>query len=347
MSKIILVSDTHFGVRKNSEVFLESQIKFIDEQFIPYLIENNIKCVCWLGDIFDNRSNINIKIMNAVIDIFKKLKEFNIFLLTGNHDTFFNDSININSIKIFSEFPNVKIIEDITQIVLDGVKITMVPWIVDNCKFIKEFKTFDTDICLGHFNINGFNFNKFKLSEDGVSQNVFHDCKKVFSGHFHIRNTKTYNNTEIIYIGSPYQLTRNDADECRGFTVLDLHDLSYEFIDNTKSLKYIKLQYPQTFDKSMIENNIVDVHIDYDDSYNEVEIDKYIKLIENFNPAISPSIVINNNNEVDGSVDLTVYNVGSISNLISEYVESLDISNKDEINQILFDLYDNVKSNVI
>jgi len=347
MRKIVLLSDTHFGARKNADVFLESQMRFMYDQFIPYLIDNDIKNVFWLGDIFDNRSSTNIKIMNAVIDLFKKLKQFNITLLTGNHDSFFNDSINVNSIKIFSEFSNVTLIENITQTVLDDVKITMVPWIVDNSKFVEEFKTLDTDICLGHFNINGFNFNKFKLSEDGVSEKIFDKCKKVFSGHFHIRNVKTYNNTEIIYIGSPYQLTRNDVDECRGFTVLDLKDLSYEFIDNNVSLKYIKLQYHQSFTKSTIENNIIDVHINYDDSYNENEINKYVKLIESFNPAISPSIVVNNNTEIDSSLDLTDYNIGSISNLISEYVDSLDISNKQEINEILFDLYNNVKSNVV
>ena len=58
--------------------------------------------------------------------------------------------------------------------------------------------------------------------------------KKIFSGHFHTRSKKDINGTDIIYVGSPYQLTRADFNEERGSLTLDLDTLEYTYINNTK-----------------------------------------------------------------------------------------------------------------
>lgn len=342
--KIALLSDTHFGVHKNSEIFLKSQFSFIVDQFIPYLRSNNIKDIAILGDIFDNRSSVNIKVMNVVHDIFENyLKDFSIRVIVGNHDTYYTSSIEINSLKFLNNFPNVTLVERVTEIDLDGRKTVLVPWIIDNVEFIREFSKNSYDICLGHFNIYGFSFNKFKVSDDGIRDKLFDNCQKVFTGHFHIRNTRKYANSEIVYIGSPYQLSRADIDENRGFTILDTSTLEYLFVDNTHSLKYIKLKYPEAFSENTIKNNIIDVHIDYDNSYNENDIDKYVKIIEELHPVMPPNIFVDNNSEVNGSIDLNNYNIGSVMNLVREYVDSLDIGNKEEIYGILVELYNETK----
>ncbi len=345
--KIALISDTHFGVRKNSEIFLESHLRFFKEQFIPYLENNDIKNVFFLGDICDNRSSMNIKIMNAVYDLFQNtLKDFKVNVLIGNHDTYFNSSIEINSLKFLDNLPNVNIIEKITTIEIDNKKIVMVPWIVNYDEFIKEFKNIKCDLCFGHFDIQGFNFNKFKTSEGGISANIFGKCGKVFTGHFHIRNSRIYQNNEIIYIGSPFQLNRNDIDERRGFTIVDTETNKYQFIDNNVSLKYISVKYPQSFENIQIKNNIVDVHIDYDDSYNENEIQKYLKKIEELNPICTPNIIIDNT-VIDGEIDLNEYDISSVTELMKEYVDILEIKNKNEIYENLLNLYNEIKSDIL
>ena len=342
--RVCLLSDTHFGVRKNSEIFLNSQIRFITEQFVPYLENNDIENIFWLGDVWDNRSSINIKVMNAVYDLFENyLKKFNIYVLVGNHDCYFNSTVEVNSLKFLNKFSNVQLIEKMTKINLNGKEIVMVPWIIDNIEFIRDFRKMPCDVCFGHFNIEGFHFNKYKKSEDGFQCKIFGNCKKVFTGHFHIRNSQKIDNTEIIYIGSPYQLTRNDIDESRGFTILNLENLNYEYVDNITSLKYIKLKYPEKFIKNKIKNNIIDVHVEYDESYNEEKINRYLNKIEQCEPAIPPNIFLENNSELNGEIDLTNYNIGSMLDLMREYVNSLDIKNKEEIYQILIELYNDVK----
>jgi DNA repair exonuclease SbcCD nuclease subunit len=348
MTRVALISDTHLGVKKNSEIFLKSQIKFITDQFIPKLKQENIKDIFWLGDLFDNRNNTNTKILNAVFDLFENhLKDFNVNLLVGNHDCYYNSSIEVNSLKIFKKFENVRVIEQMTHMKIDDKNVILVPWIVDSQDFIREFQKYPCDVCLGHFDITGFQYNKYRKSEDGIQKKLFGRCKKVFSGHFHIRNKQKYEGCDIMYIGSPYQLNRNDMDEERGFAILNFEDLSYENINNEISMKFIKLKFPEKFSKKRITGNIIDVHIDYDDSYNEEKVERYIKRIEEYGPAISPNIFVDNNFGLNGELNPDDCNIGSITELMSEYINSLEIDNKDQIYEILIELYNESKGDMI
>jgi len=342
---IALLSDLHFGVRKNSEVYFESQKKFIINQFIPYLKERNINKIFFLGDMFDNRSSINTKIHNEVFNLFDEyFKEFEIVILVGNHDCYFNSSVEINSIKFLGKFKNIRIVENPEIIEHNDKKILLVPWVINFSSFITYISNKNFDVSFGHYNIKGFHYNKYKTSEDGLDGFLFgNKCKKVFSGHFHIRSKQTFKDCDIIYIGSPYQLTRSDIDEERGFTILNTDDLSYEYIDNKNSLKFIKLEYPKIFNRNLIEGNIIDVHVKYDKNYSEEKIDNYIKQITEFDPAFPPQIVIETDEMLDSSFDITKLNFSSIPDLMMEYINTIDIKNREDVFNILLDLYSATK----
>jgi len=64
--KIALISDIHFGVRKGSSEFLDSQMRFFRNQMIPSLIKREVKHIYFLGDVMDNRNHINVKILSEV-----------------------------------------------------------------------------------------------------------------------------------------------------------------------------------------------------------------------------------------------------------------------------------------
>lgn len=344
--EVALFTDTHFGVKKNSDKFIIRQMNFFDAVFIPYLMKKKIDTLFFLGDLFDNRNSINIRIKNAVIDLFNKLKNFKIYMIVGNHDCYFNTTTEINSLKMFEQFSNITVIKEITTIDINGTKIVMVPWIVDSDNFIKEFSSITGDLCFGHFNILGANMNKVKRSEDGLSKTIFDDkFKKVFSGHFHIRSKQKKGKSEIVYLGSPFQLNRGDANERRGFVSLNIKTTDYEYIDNDISVKYISLKFPQKFTRSMIKGNVVDIHIDYDD-YNEQLIEKYINKIESFEPILSPKTFIDNKKETNLDVDISDCNIGSITDLMKEYVDASNIGNKDEIYNKLVELYDKSRGDI-
>jgi len=341
---VCLCSDFHFGVKKNSEIYFRNQKNFIVNQFVPYLKENKIKRIFILGDVFDNRSSINTKIQNEVFNIFNDyFKDFEIFILVGNHDCYFNSTINVNSIKFLGKFENITIVEENMIIENNGKKILLTPWIVNFSDFIDYISDKEFDVSFGHYNVKGFHYNKYKTSEDGLDGSLFgNKCKKVFSGHFHIRSKQTFKDCEIIYIGSPYQITRNDRDEERGFVILNTDDLTYEHIDNTISMKFIKLQFPQKFTRQLINGNIIDVHVKYDKNYSEEKVDKYIKRIIEYQPAFEPVIAIETDDMLNAGLDLNL-NLRSIPDLIREYIDTIEMRNKDDVYQILIDLYDETK----
>jgi len=58
-----------FGARNDSELFLNHFLTFFEEQFFPYLKENNIDTVIHLGDFFDRRKYVNVNTLNQVRNI--------------------------------------------------------------------------------------------------------------------------------------------------------------------------------------------------------------------------------------------------------------------------------------
>ena len=60
--KVAIITDQHFGARKNSKHFHEYFLKFYENIFFPTLKERGIKSVIHLGDVVDRRKFINYKI---------------------------------------------------------------------------------------------------------------------------------------------------------------------------------------------------------------------------------------------------------------------------------------------
>lgn len=347
MNNVALITDVHFGCHKSSPIFLKSQIDFFANQFAPHLKENNIDTIFILGDLFDNRQTINILVYNEVFKLFNEtLKDFKIHLICGNHDIFYKTAVDTNSLKFLNLFPNVTVYEDIELLNIANRKILLVPWQIDNEQFRLRVanKNIHCDVCMGHFEVIGFKMNNeySDACEGGIPvQSFFDNFDITFSGHFHHRSRKTLNKSVVQYIGNICHLTRHDINEDRGFCILNLDDLSYEFITNTESLRYVEIEYPNKYTKEDIAGNVVDVHVTYDENYNEDLVQKYLNDIEKLKPAYPPNLKIDNKLILSGSLD---FKQQSTHDLFKEYVYSIDtIDNKDEIFNSLLELYNECK----
>jgi DNA repair exonuclease SbcCD nuclease subunit len=211
--KVCLVSDIHFGVNKNSELFLNSSIDYFRDQLVPYLQKENITHILVLGDVFDNRNSINVRISDKVRMVFGEIfGEFEITILIGNHDTYYKTSNDVHSLKFLDLLPNVEVIDQVCYKEILGVNTMFCPWVFDyNDPVLQEmFDTSEVDVLFGHFDIVGFALNRTRVSTEGLQPESFSNFKKVFSGHYHTPSSKRIGKTEIAYIGSPYQMTRND-----------------------------------------------------------------------------------------------------------------------------------------
>jgi len=241
----ILCGDLHFGKRKFSTDFLDNQLAVFEKQIFPYMQENKIDKIIQFGDLFDNRTTVNIIWFERVKSkFFDKLKELNIVMYTflGNHDIAYRESRDISLVETISQlYPdNVKLFKDRELITLNNEKILIVPWITKNESLTTE-EIKDADYVFGHFEIRNFEMTKghkdinAKLTPEFFEKDL--NIKGVYSGHFHLKR----NNGIIEYLGTPYQMDWGDYDEQKGFYVFD--GITNEFIENTSSKKFIKVKY--------------------------------------------------------------------------------------------------------
>lgn len=231
--KVALITDQHFGARNDSLHFLDYYEKFYNLFFMK-LDDQNIDRVFILGDTFDRRKYVNFYSLQRSKEMFfdrLKARDIKVYMLVGNHDTYYKNTNDVNSPELMlSEYDNITIINDPQTIEVDGIKICMMPWICsDNYEAsMNELKNTDATICMGHFEIQGFQMYRGAPAEEGLDPNVFKKFDMVFSGHYHHKSSRE----NIHYLGNPYELTWQDYDDQRGFHFFDLKTHNLEFCKN-------------------------------------------------------------------------------------------------------------------
>ena len=265
--KIAVINDTHFGARNDAEIFSEYFYRFIEEVFIPYLEEHDINTVLHLGDLVDRRKYINFKTLQRLRTRFMKAlekRDIALHLILGNHDVFFKNTSELNSItELFGELNNLTIYAEPETVIFDGLEIGLVPWINrdnydDSLKFLE---TTTAEIIMGHFEIQGFEVYKGVRFDSGLSGVPFKRFEAVYSGHFHHKQVK--GNTT--YLGNPWQITFSDLGVTKGFHVYDTETREMEFVENPHQMFHkflyddLKNDYDTTKDRSPYKNRYVKI----------------------------------------------------------------------------------------
>lgn len=347
--KVAVITDTHFGVRNDSQIFIDHFVKFYDEVFFPHLEKEGLKTLIHAGDIFDRRKYINFNVLSQFREsFFDRLVDLGIEMhsVIGNHDTYYKNTNDLNSPdQLLNEYSNIKIYKDPTEIVLDGRKIALLPWVnAENAQACSEFiESTDSEILVGHLELDGFEAIRGIVHEGGIRPSDLQKFTKVLSGHFHCKQSKK----NICYLGSPYQMVFSDAGEERGFWDLDTKDLSMNFHKNPDEMfyslsyddetkdysgfvgkkhpmfkdKYVKLYVVNKSDSNMLDSvtkTIQDSGV-YSLSVMEVPDDKYDDdMIEDMSRSTIDIIM----EEIDK--DDSIENKGVIKSLMKEfYMESL------------------------
>lgn len=334
--KIALISDIHFGVKGNSETYLMIIKNFFLKTLKEVIEVRNITDVRILGDLFDCRNHINVRTINVVLEIFgwfeKNMPDVHFKILLGNHDIYFKNRIDVNSVTMLAKFSNVTIIDEITEEEINGKKIITYPWIVDESTTEAKFKAHCSgkkkwDLCFGHFEIRGFEMTRGNPDVDGIEQGQFKNYGRVFTGHYHLRNT----NNQISYLGCPYELTWNDYGDQKGIHIYDVDSGETEFIPNNDSPKHIRVNASDIIEADnkkikQLSNNVVKVVIDK--KYKEEELAKaYSKL-----GTVDIIKIDTENNVIDEDLeaeDVDISNLGNALVFLKEYLE--DITLEDDI----------------
>lgn len=339
--KIAIISDTHFGHKNDSLFFLEESLKFFEEQFFPYLHQNNIKDVIHMGDLMDRRKYVNFNTLHQVKDRFIRFfadNNINLHITLGNHDTFYKNTNFINSInELFGDSKNIILYDKPTELQFDTLKIGIVPWITnDNENDCLDFlQTTSASILIGHFEINGFEVVTNIRHSSGSDSEMFSKFDKVLSGHFHLRQSKQ----NIHYLGTQYELSFGDVNSKKGFTILDTDTRELEFIENTRKIfniiKYDDVNGFEKPDANKIKNTHVKVIV-----LNKKKPKIFDMLMDALATCELQELTVvedfENNDGEESEVDITQ---DTISIIASEIDMNENIIHKDRIKMIIKELY--------
>jgi DNA repair exonuclease SbcCD nuclease subunit len=341
--KIAMIADTHIGIKKADPTFMESQLRFFREQFVPELIEMGIKTIWILGDVFDTRQQINTLVINKVIELFKvTLKDFDINIIVGNHDMYLTTDTGINSLKILDLLPNVTVYEKQESLVIDGKKILIQPWIVDYTQ--EKLITGKYDYAFMHADIVGFDMGGGRLSESGlVAKEILKKVDAVYSGHYHNGISRQFEKGKsVTYLGAPYQLTRIDRDGIRGYHILDIATGERTLIENKVSMKFTRHTYPD-INTSMVPGNVVDIDIPAEYNDQTKKISDLVAKLEKMGPAYPVNIFyLPSEDDTSDIIDTENLNIITLFKNYLEQVE-LDSKHKDMLYDSFIELYNNYK----
>lgn len=341
--KIVLLGDTHFGVRNDSKSFHSYYQKFYDEVFFPYIDENKIEYVLQLGDLFDRRKYINfLTLSESKKYFFDRIENKGIRLISllGNHDIFWKESLSVNSPELLLQSYNyIDIIQQPSTIKCAGLSIDMIPWICkENESKVAEFiNNTKSKICIGHFEISGCTLMPGVESPEGIDIGLFKKYNKVFSGHFHTQSIKD----NVQYVGTPYQLMWSDYNDPRGFHVFDTDTLETTFIKNPNEI-FVKYYYneskedPRSIDTETFRDKIIKIIVV--DKKDFTLFDNFIDKIYQKSP-IDLKIVEDLSEFESSAVDDSI-NLEDTMTLLSEYVEGLETdADKHRLKNILREIY--------
>lgn len=273
--RIFLISDLHMGVRANSFEWLDNQLSFFEKFYIPYLKKNIRKndILFLLGDIFDSRQAIDIKILNSAIDIIEKMaKLIPIHILLGNHDVYKKYDTDINSIIAFKHIENVTIYEKPIVLTNKVSSILILPWVGNKDVEENYVRANKFDYIFAHADISGFKYDNGREIKESNSANLlkFKNIKRLFSGHIHKRQELN----KFIYIGSPYHTKRSDIGNQKGVYVFDPAENAFSFVANDFSPIFQRILL-----EGILELSLQDTIKLLNNNYTDIIVpDKYIHL---------------------------------------------------------------------
>lgn len=338
--KIAIITDQHFGARKGSKFLHDYFKKFYEEVFFPYLEENNIKVVVDMGDTFDNRRNIDLWSLEwAKENYYNKLRDLGITVHTivGNHTAYYKNTNTVNSVNLLlSEYKNVLVYSEVTEVQLDKLKCIFVPWInqenQDNT--FKSIKKTKSKVVFGHLELNGFKAHRGHVMEDGMDIDALEKFDKVYSGHYHTRS----DNGKVFYLGNPYEMFWNDVNDTRGFHIFDTETLEHTPINNPYKLFY-NIYYEDTpyqmFDATEYVDKVVKVIV-----RKKTNPKSFEKFIDKLHSSGIQELKIVENFDIIENDEFTVEETENTLSILNRYIDESEIEfDKSIIKNLLQELY--------
>jgi len=316
--KAAIFTDIHFGLKNNSIIHNNDCDQFID-WFIDLAKKENCETGMFLGDWHNSRASINIQTLQFSLRALEKLskafKEF--YFIPGNHDLFYREKRDIHSVEWANHLDNIIICNDWFTM----GDVTIAPWLVgDDHKKIQKLKS---KYVFGHFELPHFKMNSLVTMPDHGTTHIndFQSVERVFSGHFHLRQTQK----NINYIGNAFPHNFGDAgDDKRGCMILNWgEEPQYHAWQDQPLYRVAKLSSIIDNAKTLLNSNMhVRVELDLPISYEEANFikDTFIKEYNLREMSLIP--IKNNSVELDLSPGEVTFE--SVDQIVQQQIAAIE-----------------------
>ena len=338
--KVAIISDQHFGCRKNSKLFHDYFLRFYNDIFFPTLEKEGITTVVDMGDTFDSRKGIDFSALSwAKNNYYDRLQEMGVKVHTivGNHTAYYKNTNEVNAVDLLlREYDNVTVYSKPTEVVLEKLPILFIPWInqENEEETLKLIQKTSCKCAMGHLELQGFRVNKQIVMEHGLESKLFGKFTRVYSGHYHTRS----DNGTVFYLGNPYEMFWNDVNDTRGFHIFDTDTITHTSVNNPHRLFY-NIYYEdtnyQTFDTREYENKIVRVIV-----RKKSDTKKFEKFIDKLYGANIAELKVVENFVIQESEEFEAFESEDTLSILNRYIEEAEVSlDKSMIQKMIQEIY--------
>jgi len=213
--KAAIFTDIHFGLKSNSTLHNEDCLAFVKWATARAKEEGCETCL-FLGDWHNSRASLNIVTLNYSLRALEHLNDNfeRVFFIPGNHDLYYRDKRDIQSVEWARHLPKIQICNDW----FSSGNVVIAPWLVGDDH--RRLAKMSGKYLFGHFELPGYLMNAMvEMPDHGeICREDLGGFEHVYTGHFHKRQTKK----NITYIGNCFPHNYADAgDDERGLTVLE------------------------------------------------------------------------------------------------------------------------------
>ena len=338
--KVAIITDQHFGARKNSKHFHEYFLRFYNDVFFPTLEQEGITTIVDMGDTFDSRKGIDFSSLSwAKNNYYDRLRDMGCMIhsIVGNHTAYYKNTNDVNAIDLLlAEYDNIKTYSEATEIKLDKLGVLLIPWInsENEKKTLKAINKSKSPMAMGHLECKGFRIHRGYVMEQGIDVGLFDKFEKVYSGHYHTRS----DDGKLFYLGNPYEMFWNDLGDTRGFHIFDTETMEHTHVDNPYRMFY-NIFYEdhnyQTFDTREYEDKIVKVIVRK--KTNAKKFEKFIDKLYNSNVY---ELKVVENFQLQESEDFEAFESEDTLSILNRYVEEAEMSlEKSRIQEVIREVY--------
>jgi DNA repair exonuclease SbcCD nuclease subunit len=152
--KAVVFTDIHFGLKSNSQTHNDDCLAFV-KWATKLAKENNCETAMFLGDWHNHRASINIVTLNYSLRALEHLNDNfdRVFFIPGNHDLYYRDKRDVQSVEWAKHLPNVVICNDW----LHSGDVVVAPWLVG--EDYKRIPKLSAKYMFGHFELPHFKMN--------------------------------------------------------------------------------------------------------------------------------------------------------------------------------------------